>query len=264
VSLQDPFLQAQLREPLRKVQGSLKIENNINSHHFKRFVFFNNKKPQKETCPDCGSTVDTSHQFCAFCSFPLKNQAKEAKDYGLLGRYDSSEDSFTQQEGPPGITDKIISSMVSNVMKSFDKQFKDMEKELEKEMRQTPENAEVRQLPNGITIRFGAGQPQQKQQQTSTPKKRVTEDQVSRLNKLPRAQAKSSVKRLSDKVIYELSTPGVQDPKDVFVSKVETGYEVKAIGSKKVYVNTLPIELPLKRMSLAQNKLLVEFNTRDQ
>ncbi|MAE50012.1 hypothetical protein CMI48_04270 [Candidatus Pacearchaeota archaeon] len=228
-------------------------------------MFFNNKKPKKESCPDCGSNVDASHQFCAFCSFPLKNQAKEAKDYGLLGRYDSSEDSLTQQSATPGITDKIINSMISSVMKSFDKQFRDMEKDLEREIRKAPENAEIKQLPNGITIKFGnTPQALSSQKKKAAPRKKITEDQASRLTKLPRAQAKSSVKRLSDKVVYELATPGVQDPQDVFVSKVETGYEVKAIGTKKVYVNTLPIELPLRRLSLAQNKLLVEFNTQEQ
>ena len=151
-------------------------------------------------------------------------------------------------------------------MKTIEKQAKDMEKEMAKEIQQRPEHAEIRQLPNGITIKFGALPLANRQRQAKKPieKKKITNDQITRLSKLPRAQAKSSVKRLSDKVVYELATPGVQNPEDVFVSKVETGYEVKAIGSKKVYVNTLPIELPLRRCSLAQNKLLVEFHTQAQ
>ena len=66
----------------------------------------------------------------------------------------------------------------------------------------------------------------------------------------------------TDKLIYELSTPGLDSKEDIFLSKVETGYEVKAIGSKKVYVNTLQVNLPLHDLSVANNKLLVEFKTK--
>ena len=79
------------------------------------------------------------------------------------------------------------------------------------------------------------------------------------MSNLPRAPAKTSVRRLSDKVVYELSAPGIESVEDVFVSKLENGYEIKAIGGKKVYVNSLPVNLQLKGFSISENKLLVEF-----
>jgi hypothetical protein len=59
------------------------------------------------------------------------------------------------------------------------------------------------------------------------------------MGKLPRAKAKSSSKRLGDRLVYELVTPGVTSPKDIFISKLESGYEIKAIGQKKVYSKNL-------------------------
>ena len=47
---------------------------------------------------------------------------------------------------------------------------------------------------------------------------------------------------------------------DVFISKLESGYETKVIGGKKVFVNSLPINLPLLRYTIANNKLFLEFN----
>ena len=64
-----------------------------------------------------------------------------------------------------------------------------------------------------------------------------------------------------DKVVYELNTPGVQSVEDIFISKLESGYEVKALGSKKVYVNSIPVNLPISKYSILDNKLFVEFNS---
>ena len=51
---------------------------------------------------------------------------------------------------------------------------------------------------------------------------------------------------------------------DIFVSKVESGYEVKAVGKKKVYFNSLQINLPLKKYSVKDNKLTIEFGLEQQ
>ncbi len=84
-------------------------------------------------------------------------------------------------------------------------------------------------------------------------------EQLKKMGSLPRTEAKTSVKRFGDKVVYELATPGVNSANDVFVSKLESGYEIKAIGNKKIYVNSVPINLPLRKYSILKNKLLVEF-----
>jgi hypothetical protein len=91
-------------------------------------------------------------------------------------------------------------------------------------------------------------------------KRALTEKQMERIAALPRKQAKTQIKRFGNKVLYELATPGVLDTEDVFVSRLESGYEVKALGNSKMYVNTLPINLPIKSVMLEKNKIIVEFS----
>ena len=85
------------------------------------------------------------------------------------------------------------------------------------------------------------------------------------MNKFNECQAcheqrqKTNVRRLSDKVVYELKTTGIESVDDVFVSKLESGYEIKAIGNKKVYVNSLPVSLPMKGYSISDAGITVEF-----
>tara|TARA_Y100000310_G_scaffold344303_1_gene456301 strand:- start:1442 stop:2092 length:651 start_codon:yes stop_codon:yes gene_type:complete len=215
-------------------------------------LFNKGKKPK---CPECKSKVQDSYSFCPYCGSDLIDREKEMKDFGMLGKNDVD----TNQNMPAnfGFTDKLIGSLVNSLAKNLDKQLKNIDKDVERDL----SNTEIRSLPNGIKIRIGY--PTQEKEQKKVSKQTVSSSQIERMSTLPRAEAKSSVKRLSDKVVYELSTPGVESPNDIFVSKLESGYEVKAIGSKKIYVNSLPINLPLKRLSLAKNKLLVEFKAEE-
>ena len=116
---------------------------------------------------------------------------------------------------------------------------------------------EITQLPNGIQIKIG---PKRQPNNVKESKVRVINDeQRDRMTKLPRSQAKTEVRRMSHGVVYELLTPGVDTVEDIFVSKVESGYEVKALGKKKVYFNSLQINLPLRKYSIKDNKLTMEF-----
>jgi len=140
-------------------------------------------------------------------------------------------------------------------MRSLDKQFKNADREFT--------NTEVKSFPNGIKIRIGPPIPGKRQTKNNPTLNHVlTEKQLKKMANLPRATAKTSVKRIGDRVVYELSTPGLESKEDVFVSKIESGYEVKVIGNKKVYVNSLPLNLPLRKLSILKNKLLVEFNNQ--
>jgi hypothetical protein len=114
-----------------------------------------------------------------------------------------------------------------------------------------------------VKIKIGAA-PMKKRSEPKIVKRALTDDQMKRLSSLPRKEAKTNMKRFGDKLVYELATPGVIDTEDVFVSRLESGYEVKALGEKKMYVNTLPISLPIKNVILEKNRLIVEFNTKQE
>jgi len=205
----------------------------------------------KEKCPRCKEKLKDSFSFCPSCGGDLRNPEKDRKDFGMLGK--------NNLEGSPmvgggglgfGVSDKIIEKLMNNLMKNMP----DLVKGLERQMDNLDSNVE--QMPNGIKIQFGVPKKQVKKQ----VKKGITKEQIDRMSGMPRMEAKSSVRRMSDKIVYELKASGIENVEDVFISKLESGYEVKAIGKNKVYVNSLPVNLPLKGYAINDKCLSVEFN----
>jgi hypothetical protein len=79
--------------------------------------------------------------------------------------------------------------------------------------------------------------------------------------KLPRKEAKTTLKRFKDRVVYELETPGINSLNNVVVNKLENSIEIKIYTEKTVYIKTLAISLPLLSYSIKQDKVLVEFKS---
>lgn len=215
-------------------------------------MFFKKKSKNEVKCDACDSYINKDYSFCPHCGLSYIDPIEDMRDFGMLGRTDENQDS---QENIPenlGVTDKIINSLMQNIMKSIDSQMNQNRKS---------NFSEIQSFPNGIRIKIGV--PQQKkptQKKAKTTTQTLTEEQITKMSKFPRATAKTNVRRLPDKVIYEISIPGIKSPQDIFVSKTESGYEVKAIGKTKVYTNNLPINLPLKGYSIGEKSLLFEFS----
>ncbi|MEK6934112.1 MAG: hypothetical protein AABW75_04515 [Nanoarchaeota archaeon] len=213
-------------------------------------MFFKKKKKELEyICPECDSDLNDSFSFCPYCGLDLLDSEEEVKEFGMLGKNDSINSLNNEQMNMGfGLTDRFIGSLINNLAKTFEQQFREIEK------------TEIRNMPNGIKIRIGI--PEQNKTQHQKINKTLSEEQLKKMSSLPRAAAKTNVRRLSDKIIYELNTPGLMSVDDVIVSKLESGYEIKAISDKKVYVNSIPIKLPLRSFSISDNKLFVEFRVQ--
>jgi len=217
-------------------------------------MFFNKKGKNKIKCENCDSKISNRFSYCPFCGNNLIDKEKEIKNFGMLGKDDFSN---TQPSYGLGITDKLIGSLVNSLVKNLGKQFKDLDREFEKDL----DNTEIRSFPNGIRIKIGSHPHYKESKKPKHSNNHITENQLKKIASLPKTEARTNVKRLSNKILYELSTPGVGSTNDVFISKLESGYEVKAIGDRKIYVNSLPINLPLLGFSILKNKVLVEFKT---
>lgn len=196
---------------------------------------------KKQDCPRCKSRIKDEFDFCPHCGCDVRNPEKDLRDYGLLGKNEISGMPM-MGGGGMGIADRLIGSIFNSLMKN-----------IESQLQNAPE---MQAIPNGITIKVGGPQ----QNITKVKRKSLTQDQVKRMTGLPRVEAKTDVRRLTDRVVYELKANDIESIDDIFVSKVESGYEVKAIGKKKIYVNTLPVNLPLKSYSIGDNGLVFEFN----
>lgn len=215
-------------------------------------MFFKRSKDNIK-CEKCKSPITEDFSFCPYCGNPMLDAEKEMKKYGMLGRTDAVEEGFMPPKAAAsgGIADKLFESILNSLMKSMEKQLRESSASFS--------DADIKALPNGVKITLGQ---QPKRTQRAAPKKTLSPEQMDRIAHLPRVTAKTSVRRLGDKVVYELSAPGIASPDDIFISKLEQGYEIKAIGKKKVYVNSLPLELPIKNLTLDENKLVVEFKAQ--
>lgn len=200
-------------------------------------MFFK-KKTNKSACPHCNNKVSSSYTFCPYCGSQIMSKEQEEDQFGLIGRTDAQ-----SKAQPQDMFAQLMQNMLKNINLSG-----------------MMDNAEVKNMPNGFKIKIGLpGQAPKKK--ISQPKvKSLTEEQALRMADMPRAMAKTNIKRLSDKVVYELAAQGIQSTQDVFVSKLESGYEIKAIGKNKVYVNSLPINLPLKSYSIGEKGITLEFD----
>jgi len=204
-------------------------------------MFFR-KKANEVKCEACNSRCSAKYRFCPYCGESLVDLNDELEQFGMLGRSDLPNRRQSATNNDFGMLDGLVSTLMKGLMKS-------MTSELEK--------AEVTNLPNGIRIQIGSNPVQQKEKKAV--KKQISEEQIKRMSNMPRVAAKTNIKRIGDKLIYELAMPGVVSSDDIFVSKLESGYEVKAIGEKKVYVNSLPVNLPIKNFIINPDKVSIEF-----
>ncbi len=200
---------------------------------------------KKNYCNKCEGKLKESYSYCPYCGLDLRNPEKDMRDFGVIGK-NNLEGAPLMGGGSLGITDKMINSVMNSLVKSLGKQFDNMNSQ------------NIKSSPKGIQIRFGAPT-KQSQQKKEIVEKVITQEQIKRMSKLPRSEAKANVRRFSDKVVYDLKATGIEDVKDIFVSKLENGYEIKAIGKNKVYVNSIPVNLPLKKYSLSKSGMSVEF-----
>jgi hypothetical protein len=201
---------------------------------------------KKNYCNKCEGKLKDSYSYCPYCGLDLRNPEKDFRDFGMLGK-NNIEGAPLIGGGGLGITDKMINSIMNSLVRSLGNQFNNMDSQ------------NIKSSPRGIQIRFGAPPNKSQQKKKEVIEKVITQEQIKRMSKLPRSEAKTNVRRFSDKVVYDLKASGIEDVKDIFVSKLENGYEIKAIGKNKVYVNSIPVNLPLKKYSLSKAGMSVEF-----
>jgi len=233
----------------------------------------------EKKCKRCRREIKRDFGFCPFCGFDVKKE-QEGKDYGFLGKDDNLDLHNFGVKMPFG-----FDMVFSNLLKQIDKQFKELDKEIGQEAKK--EKVIRKKLPSfsrGLSISiststgkkpeikisgFGPGLENlsggikelgKKEEKIKAPE--ITEEKAREIAKLPREEAKTSVRRLSNKIIYEISLSGVSNLKDVLINKLENSIEIKAFSKDKVYFKLLPINLPILTYKLKDNKLILELKAK--
>lgn len=203
---------------------------------------------KSKKCANCGEKLKDSYSFCPNCGMPTGNQQK---NYGILGKREIKGQTPMQPEIFSGIGSGIFNKMLGSAMKM-------LEKEMQKEMSQSPlNNSRVKVMINGKEIN-----PQNKDEKGSKKFLPIefSKENLNKWTKLEKTEPISNLKRVDDKIEYEIEVPGVESIKDVSIVKLENSLEVKALAKKTAYVKTVPINLPLKKYSLLKGKLILELD----
>jgi hypothetical protein len=221
-----------------------------------------------EKCPKCDGRVKKKHDFCAHCGINLNAEDNlDSDDFGFLGKNDNFD-----MKLPFG-----FNALMKPLMKELSKQMLELDKELKKEQSNTskeqPKGKSIGHfsihigMPGSkpIKLDLGPGQPAGKQVlQTKSnfnlPK--ISNEDFDKAKKYSRETPITNVRRLSDRIIYEFEIPGVSSIDKVNVSVLEEGIEIKAIGDKKVYEKLIDVELPLAKIQMKKDFLVLELGLK--
>jgi HSP20 family molecular chaperone IbpA len=216
---------------------------------------------KKKICANCKEKMKESYSFCPECGH--KDGEKKEADYGMLGTNDLSQETPMQIKLPMGLN-MIFNSLMKNLNAEMQNMNQDMTKELNKQ-----------KMPkmNGISISISSGKntpPQIKMQnpkEAKTPKilhksKSFSEKSKKNFIKTEKEEPKTNIRRLGDKVIYELELPGIKSLDEVSFVKLENSIEIKAATKKNAYEKIIQIGMPISHYSLEDEKLILELEAK--
>ena len=218
----------------------------------------------KKKCSKCNQKVKKSYDFCPYCGKNLKSKYNN-EDFGFLGKND-----LTESNEPFGLGSSFMNKIINKAIKELPTIMKSMEEQMNQETNNSNQsnfpksNMKIKFMVNGKEVPLNPSLNQQKRQiqpQKIQPNQ-LSEEETQQIAKLPRKEPKTIMKRLSGKLIYELTVPGVKDVQDVLVNQLENSIEVKAIAKDKVYSKTINITLPVFRYTLIKDLLILEFQAK--
>jgi hypothetical protein len=176
----------------------------------------------------------------------------------MIGRDDFLNNAGGNGEGIklPFALDKLMNSLMKQLSKEFNN------------MGESKEFNNSQKIPRGFKIQISSGNPQVKDihpqqirriQRKPIQKEEISEKEMKRRSKLPKEEAESNVKRLSDRLIYEINVPDVKLKEDVVVTKLEDSVEVRAYSKNKCFFKIIPLKVEIIGYALKDDKLLLEL-----
>ena len=215
----------------------------------------------KKTCGRCGKKINKKDSFCPNCGAHLE---RKEEDFGMIG----NNDSFEKVETPKnsllgGISGSLFNKMFTNTMKMLEKE---MEKEMQKGKSQKSQNnfpkTRVKLMINGKEVNLNERSPtnnKNKEQKKKLKFNSFTNEQIKKFSKLPKKEPSTNLKRIANKISYEIEIPEVESFSDVSILPLENSIEIKAVSKKKAYSKSIQISLPIIDYTFSKGLLVLEF-----
>ena len=219
---------------------------------------------KKKKCKRCGEKISDKYDFCPSCGTKIDDD----ENWGMLGKNDFNQETNPFENslfGNAGFG--MLNKMLGSAMKM-------LEKEMQKDITQTPSNPKnnfelyingkrinpknIKVLQKQIPFKK---QDSLKKQIKSFKEKNFNETQKKEFTKLPREEPQTNIRRLSNKIIYEIQIPGVKSIEDVSIVKLQNSIEIKAITKDKAYEKTIKISFPILDYKIQENNLILELDS---
>jgi len=217
---------------------------------------------KKKSCKKCRRKINSKYEFCPYCGDLSSENSEE--DWGILGENDNTNEPKQFSNSIfGGISGGMINKMLGSVMKM-------LEKEMQKEIKTTTKpKTNLRLMINGKEINLDNLQNKDKstnkkrQEIKEIPSKNLPQENLKKFSTLPKQEPLTNIRRLGDKVVYEINIPGVKSIKDISIIKLENSIEIKAITKEKAYSKIIPINLPIINYNLSKGKLVLELGVKN-
>jgi hypothetical protein len=214
----------------------------------------------KRKCPRCNESISKKFKFCPFCGFSTKSNSEE--DFGMLGENDEVNEE-NQGNLFDSLNSPILNKVLGGAMKMLEKEMRGLNK-----MQENPKT-NFQLYINGKKVNVpGPGNMQNNMQVRQPVKIRQptlpipSEKTILAATGLPRQEAKTSLKRLVNKIIYEINAPGVNSMDKVLINKLEDGIEIRIFTKKAVLCKKIAVKLPIVEYYLKKQKLFIEFQSK--
>jgi len=214
---------------------------------------------KKRKCKNCKRKINNSYDFCPHCG---DSSNENPQDWGMLGKADTANE-FEQFSNSlfGGVGGKIIGGMLGKTLKMLEQE---MQKEFQSKTPTPGKNFEL--IINGKRIDPKNIKVSHPTQVIRKPRKilpNISNEALKKISTLPKKEPLTNIRRLAEKVIYEINMPGVNSLKDISIIKLESSIEIKAIANKKAYFKVIPINLPIINYKFLDEKLILEFGIKN-
>jgi hypothetical protein len=235
-------------------------------------------RKKKIKCMGCGKKIEKKFDFCPYCGHSMRGK-EEFKDF---------QKEFEKAIKMPFFVKFPFRQLMKQFEKQIGSQMREYDKGLENQKKSGKVAKEIRKIPiSGLSISIGGsgtGKPVIKIKQVGKPEMmkimtarseentgKLTREKIKKemgklskikarkFAKLPKTEPETKVRRLTDKIVYEIALPGVKSVKDIIIHKLENSIEIKAFAKDKAYFKLIPIALPMKRYKLEKEILILEL-----
>jgi len=210
----------------------------------------------KKKCPRCNKSIGKKHNFCYNCGLSMREGEKFFEPAFNLG--------FP--------FNMMLGQLTKQLEKQIEKEFKDMDKGMidmdnpQPIMQGMTINVD---MSNGNpVIKVGPGnQPgnapgnqsdKKTEEKGNKFKSMISEERATQMSKLPKEDPSTTIRRLADRLVYEISLPEVNKD-NIMITRLQNSIEIRAYSKDKAFFKLIPISLPILDSKLEDGKLILEL-----